>query len=138
MRLNPPEALEKNYPKGQEGQGIIGSKGDPKNSQCDDEVCQRSSTTLSALKAGLTPKGCTPVFQRHPCQGSRVLGILSSAHPGCQQHADALFALKALHSDREEHQTLGSGWFNPGRLAGLSYAHTEPLIGFELSCSDDT
>jgi len=67
-----------------------------------------------------------------------VLGILGSAHPGCQQHADALFALKALLSDREEHQTLGSGWFNPGRLAGLSCAHTEPLIGSELSCSDDT
>ncbi|ROL51889.1 hypothetical protein DPX16_19408 [Anabarilius grahami] len=63
---------------------------------------------------------------------------LVSAHPGCQQHADALFALKALLSDREEHQTLGLGWFNPGRLAGLSCAHTEPLIGSELSCSDDT
>lgn len=30
-----------NYPKGQEGQGIIGSQGDPNNSQCDDDVCWR-------------------------------------------------------------------------------------------------
>ncbi len=35
------KALDNNYPKGQEGQGIFGSQGDPNNSQCDDEVCWR-------------------------------------------------------------------------------------------------